>query len=210
MPEQPFWEVTYDDLEAADAFGAPSEEFCELVLRLQHGAAVLDLGCGEGRNALFLAANGCRVTALDISEAGIRKLRRRAQAQNLAVDAHVKDLRSYTIAGEYDLIIAHGVLHLLEPIHRNALIAQMQMQTKPGGYNVAVAFTDTLPSPEDLAPFTIGLFREGELFERYAGWDLLRATSYVLEDKHPGGIRHRHPINKLVARRPAAWPGHAA
>jgi hypothetical protein len=48
----------------------------------------------------------------------------------------------------------------------------------------------------------LGLFREAELFERYDGWDIVLSKSYVLEDQHPGGSRHRHPINKIVARKP--------
>ncbi|MBP1775532.1 MAG: hypothetical protein H6Q86_1538, partial [candidate division NC10 bacterium] len=47
----------------------------------------------------------------------------------------------------------------------------------------------------------LGLFREGELLEQYAGWRIALHRSYVLEDEHPGGIRHRHPVNKIVAQR---------
>jgi len=77
----------------------------------------------------------------------------------------------------------------------------MQHATSPHGYNVVAVFTDTLPAPPDLEPFMLGLFREGELLEQYAGWRIALHRSYVLEDEHPGGIRHRHPVNKIVAQR---------
>jgi tellurite methyltransferase len=82
--EQPFWEQTYADLNAT-TFGEPSEEIRKLVHLLPPRAKVLDLGCGEGRNALFLAQAGFDVTVVDISEAGIRKLRFVAERENLAL-----------------------------------------------------------------------------------------------------------------------------
>ena len=103
----------------------------------------------------------------------------------------------------YDLIIAHGCLHLLEREHWGTLIEQIKSSTNQGGFNVIAVFTDTIPPPADLAAFTLGLFREGELFDRYAGWDIVLRKSYVLEDEHAGGNRHRHPINKIVAQKPS-------
>lgn len=201
MSERPFWDASYSDLSAPDPFGEPSEELVALASVLRPGAAVIDLGCGEGRHALYLAEREFRVTAVDLSEAAIRKLQHHAAARGLRVDAQAEDLCTYSFPGSFDLVIAHGVLHLLKPPDRDGLLARMQAHTRCGGYNVVVAFTDTLPPPEDLAPLTRGLLHEGELFERYADWEVLRAESYLLEDEHPGGIRHRHPINKLVARR---------
>ncbi len=70
-----------------------------------------------------------------------------------------------------------------------------------GQCGVAAVFTNTLEPPEDLRPW-VGLFNEGELFTIYSDWRILETKSYILEDEHPGGIHHRHPINKLVAQRP--------
>jgi tellurite methyltransferase len=94
------------------------------------------------------------------------------------------------------------VLHLLEAAARDSLIAAMRSCTVPGGWNVVACFTDELPPPADLAPFCLGLFRPGEIMDRYRDWDIELERAYVLEDEHPGGVRHRHPINKVVARRP--------
>lgn len=66
-----------------------------------------------------------------------------------------------------------------------------------------VVFTDTIPPPDDVRPWMVGLFEESEIFNFYTDWNVLTKRSYILDDEHPGGIRHRHPINKLVARRPA-------
>jgi tellurite methyltransferase len=66
---QPFWEKAYTDLPTpAIRGGAPSQEIREVASQLTTAARVLDLGCGEGRNALFLAECGFRVTAVDIEQ----------------------------------------------------------------------------------------------------------------------------------------------
>lgn len=72
--KKPFWEDTYSDMNAS-TFGGPSQEIRDIASQLPTGSRVLDLGSGEGRNALFLAERGFDVTAVDISEAGIRRQR---------------------------------------------------------------------------------------------------------------------------------------
>ncbi len=61
-----FWEESYKRTGSPDTFGGeqPSAELYDIVKRLPHGAKVLDLGCGEGRNALLLAQNGLAIMKL--------------------------------------------------------------------------------------------------------------------------------------------------
>ena len=77
----------------------------------------------------------------------------------------------------------------------------MQAATLPGGYHSITVFTDVLPLPDDMVAFTGGLFHEGELFTLYAGWTIDLQTSYQFDDEHPGSVKHRHAVNKLVARK---------
>jgi SAM-dependent methyltransferase len=65
---EPFWEAGYSDAAAPGVFGPPSEEIRSVVARLPAAARVLDLGCGDGRNALLLLERGFRVTAIDVSQ----------------------------------------------------------------------------------------------------------------------------------------------
>jgi tellurite methyltransferase len=169
---------------------------------LPHGAKALDLGCGEGRNALFLAENGLEVTAVDVSAGGIRKLEHLAAAKGLRLRSEVGDMRDYPFRESFDLIVAHGCLHLVERVSWRSLLRQFKQHTRRGGYNVAAVFTDTIEPPDDLKKFCLGLFGEGELFDYYEDWIPCRRESYVLDDQHPGGAKHRHPINKIVARKP--------
>lgn len=201
----PFWEEAYRrDLRP---FGGPSEEVVELMGRIPRASRVLDLGCGDGRHALPLALAGHRVTAVEVSKAAAEALRRavgvaRAAGHEPALEIVQADLAGYQPPSRYDLVVAHGVLHLLEPAARDNLLQAMRSCTVPGGWNVGASFTDEIPPPEDLAPFCLGLFEPGELFLRYRDWEVELELAYILEDEHPGGIRHRHAVNKVVARRP--------
>src|SRR5689334_3979237 len=111
--DKPFWEHAYQ-IPTASVFGKPSAEIIALADKLPSSTAVLDLGCGEGRNALFLAERGFDVTAVDISEHGIGKLRSQAAQRGLQVRAEVADMRRYKWDREFGLIISHGCLHLIE------------------------------------------------------------------------------------------------
>jgi len=203
VAKKPFWEDSYRNTGPANAFadGNPSPELYDLVKGLHQGARVLDLGCGDGRNALFLAENGFDVTAVDTSAADIEKLQRLADTRGLSIRTEIHDIRTYDFKTTYDLIIVHGSLHLIERDYWVPLLKDIKSYTNLGGYNVIAVFTDKIPPPDDLRNFTVGLFREQELFEFYEDWSIQLRQSYVLEDQHPGGIRHTHPINKLVARK---------
>ncbi|MBW3554703.1 MAG: class I SAM-dependent methyltransferase [Gemmatimonadetes bacterium] len=206
---KPFWEEAY----RADSrpFGPPSLEILELLDRLPRRARVLDLGCGDGRNAIPLARAGHRVTAVDRSRCALAALRRAAvragssveDEEPLVIEIVEAELSTICPLDDYDLVIAHGVLHLLPPRDRDALVERMKKHTRPGGWNVIAAFTNRIPPPPDIAPLCQGLLEEEDLLLRYGDWEIDSFRSYTLEDRHPGGIIHTHPINKLVARRPA-------
>lgn len=199
--ERPFWEAAYRDPDA-ETFGSASEEIVELAARLPTGARALDIGCGDGRNALWLAGHGVKVDAFDLSLAGIRKLRSRARAADAPVQGWVQDIRTFSFRRDYELIVLHGVLHLLEGEVWRRVLGSVRRHTRPGGWNVVAVFTDRLPPPPDLAGHMRGLFQEGELREWYRDWSVVRWQAYTLEDEHPGGVHHRHPVNKIVAQKP--------
>ncbi len=122
----------------------------------------LDLGCGNGRNSLYLAANGFAVTAWDKNPMSVNNLESIRAAERLDnLQTAVKDLNSLSFDGEYDLILSTVVMMFLEPDTIPGLIANMQRCTAAGGYNLIVAAMDT----EDY-PCTVGFpfaFKPDEL-----------------------------------------------
>ena len=204
MTKKPFWEKCYQRPGKLDTFrgGKPSEDVIAAASMLAKGANALDLGCGEGRNAIYLAMNGFDTTAIDISKAGINKLNTFASERGLSIKSIVCDIRKFIFKRSFDLIACHGCLHLLYRKDWQKVINNIKKNTSPGGLNVICVFTDQLPEPDDQEGQMIGLFKEGELFEYYKEWEILDSRSCEFQDEHPGGIRHSHALNSITAKKP--------
>lgn len=147
----------------------------------------LDLGCGNGRNSLYLASRGFDVTAWDKNINSLSNLQRIREAEGLE-NLHIAeaDLNTLRFDGEYDFILSTVVLMFLEAATIPGLIANMQRCTKPGGYNLIVAAMDTADFPCTVGfPFA---FKEGELRNYYQGWELLKYN------EEPGEL-HRTDAN---------------
>ena len=199
---EPFWEQAYA-APNADAFSkGPTGDLKAHVDLLKPRARVLDVGCGEGRNAIFLAARGHVVDAFDISAAGVASAKRRAAEQRLDIRFWLEDLAGFTFLRNYDAILSHGVLHLPEKAVRDAFLKQARAHTKPGGLHFIGIFTNRLPAAPDMRPFTKSLFDVGELPAQYAGWDIFHHDEGTFHDEHPGGLKHEHAYERIVARKP--------
>ncbi|MBF1893145.1 tellurite resistance methyltransferase TehB [Klebsiella oxytoca] len=164
----------------------------------------LDLGCGNGRNSLYLAANGFDVTAWDKNPASIGNLESIRQAEGLEnLRTAIKDLNALSFDGEYDFILSTVVMMFLDAQTIPGLIANMQRCTKPGGYNLIVAAMDT-----DDYPCTVGFpfaFTPGELSHYYQGWAFLKYNEDVgeLHRTDANGNRIKLRFATMLARKPA-------
>ena len=201
MNNKPFWEKAYQETDKTFDGGKPSEDIIDLVKYLPQNSSVLDIGCGDGRNSIFLAKMGHKVTAINISQSGVNKLKQKANDLNFKINTKVMDANSFEFKIEYELVIAYGVLHLIQHEKRKELLTKIKKYTKLNGYNIILVFTNELPPPTDLAEFMVGLYNEGELFQEYINWEIIKKSSYVLNDEHPGGIKHQHPINKIISKK---------
>ena len=117
---------------------APSKflaDSLELVCSLVAGKRALDIACGEGRNSIFLAQNGFRVDAVDISPRGVERGARRAAELGVMVDFIAADLEAYRLREVYDLIIDFNFL--LRP-----LLPSMVGSLAPGGVIVMETLMD--------------------------------------------------------------------
>ena len=197
---KPFWEKTYADLETK-SFGEISSEIADLIPLLPKNAEVLDMGCGDGRNTIPLLKAGFNVTAVDLSRAGISKLEKLAQKDNLKVKTVLSDMSLFIFPHKYDLIISQGCLHFLNRRDWKIVLSRFKSYTKTGGFNAITVFTDKVDAPPDLADICVGLFKEKELFTHYSDWEILLKKSYIFHDEHAGGLKHTHASDKLVVKK---------
>ena len=97
-------------------------------------ADVLDLGCGQGRDALLAARHGHRVVGVDLSETGIAQMLEDAHAEGLTVEGIVADVSTWQPKESFDVIILDRVLHLLsDPSERRSVLERSCAHTRPGG-----------------------------------------------------------------------------
>jgi tellurite methyltransferase len=204
--DQPFWEETYRDKDISTFGVLPNKDIEEIWRGFERNWSILEVGCGEGKNALFLAEKGLDVHAFDLSQAGIQKLKYIASKNNIKIDAWVQDLTEYDFDRCFDVIISYGTLHFVEKKEWKSFIRKAQLNTNPEGLNIMQIFTNVIPASLDIAPYVKGLADEGELFSMYKGWEVLRSRSYIFEDEHPGVKKHKHASNKIIARKVKVQP----
>jgi SAM-dependent methyltransferase len=161
-----------------------------LLLALPRKGRALDIAMGSGRNALYLASLGFRVTGVDVSRVAVALCREKADRLGLAVEAVVADLEDYRLPlDRYDLIIN---FHYLQ----RSLTGPIVQALKRGGVLVFESFTiDQLQysyGPKDPA----FLLLPGELREMFAGLETLLYYEGVIE-----GDRGPKAVAQLIGRK---------
>lgn len=137
----------------------------------------LDLGCGKGTKAIYMAGHSWDVTGIDMVPRALREARRRAEAAGVTVDFRLGDvtrLEHLGIAAGFSLVFDFGCYHGLKPAQRARYAQGVTALAAPGATLLMMAFTKALP------PVPSGV-SESELRERFGpGWDL--AWSRPVED----------------------------
>jgi tellurite methyltransferase len=154
--------------ETPGVFGNSPMPILEKAVEIIPSGKALDLGVGNGRNALYLLEKGFKVTGVDMSKEGIKLLREKFPDES-KLKLIVKDVTKFETEEKFDLICAIGLLHFLELENINKLIKKIKGLTNPGGVNVIGAkmtqnFRGDLPH----------VFKENELKEMYQeeGWEI--------------------------------------
>ncbi len=198
----PFWEETYQKDNVMTFSIEPNRTIREFEYLLDRQSNILEVGCGEGQNVLYLAKQGySNIDAFDISENGISKLKKLCELSCVDINAFVQDLASYTFVKKYDLIMSFATLCFVKKSAWKQFINEAKTNTSVGGIHIMHIFTDTVLASADIAPFAIGLAKEGELKELYNDWEILQFQSYTFEDEHPNVPKHLHSVNKIVAQK---------
>ena len=159
---------------------------------------VLDLGCGLGNLCIEAARRGADVLAVDGSPTAIERIRAVAKAEKLAIDAVLADIGTYTIASQFDSIVAIGLLMFFPRRGAHALLARIQRHVASGGVALVNTLIEGTTYLDMFEPERYYLFGRNELAQQFRGWDLLLSTHQGFDA--PGGTRKEFAT--LAARKP--------
>jgi tellurite methyltransferase len=162
---------------------------------------LLDIGCGEGKDAVFFARNGYDVTAFDISDAGLEKTKRLADKIGVHVDVFKADILDFRLDSYFDVIFSSGVLNHIKPEYREELFNNYKMFTNPNGLHVLNVFVNKpfiAPPPEKET--NSYKWYSGELLAHYHDW-LINDSSEIVFDCNSSGIPHKHAMTKIIAQK---------
>ncbi len=203
-----FWEHRYASGEQSWS-GRPNAALVDAAQGLEPGSA-LELGCGEGADALWLAERGWRVTALDISPTAVRRAQQLVESSERvrsgagSVDARVADLvEPWPVDGRFDLVVA-SFLHSPLAFDRLAVLRRAADRVAPGGRLLLVTHLAPtagghahleLPTPqEELAALAL----------EPAEWTVEIVETRDRRVRRPAGEEHEVQDGVLVLRRAAA------
>lgn len=166
------------------------------------GRRLLDLGAGEGRDAVFFADLGFDVYAVDISPAGLEKANRLATENDVELTTLEADANDFEFPKPMDVFFSTGAVQFIRPEVRRRQFRRFQRATIPGGLHAVFAFVDHPVIPP--APDTTDdqyLFDRDELQGYYEAWETLHSEEIIFDDDS-GGIPHQHAARTHIARNP--------
>jgi 2-polyprenyl-3-methyl-5-hydroxy-6-metoxy-1,4-benzoquinol methylase len=107
--------IKYDEYyQASNFFGDPIQELIDFFDSIPSRGTVLDVGCGQGRDAIALARLGFHVTGIDHSRVGIEQVNQVARKEKLPLKGLVADIYSYRSFDTYDFILFDSMFHFLK------------------------------------------------------------------------------------------------
>lgn len=181
------------------------------------GMLGLDLGCGEGRYALFLAQKGYEVFCVDRSNAGLQKLEKVARLDSLPISTRQEDAADFSFSKScYDIIVAATILDHLDGDVRQKVVKGIKSSLKPGGILYANVFTVQDPGYQakpaylqekgedgisDTSVFMAHYFEHGELKDMFIDFEICYYHEGVEEDLSHGSP-HAHGWASLLAKKP--------
>ena len=199
-----FWSARYRDAGDDYLFGtAPNKFLAGQAERFAAGMRVLSVADGEGRNAVWLAEQGCQVTATEISPVALEKAARLARSRHVEVDFVQTDILAWDWPqAAYDAVV--GIfIQFATPAERPRQLAGMKQAVKPGGLLFLQGYTPKQLEYRTGGPSAVeNLYTASLLREFFGDWEILVLREH--EDAIEEGTAHagRSALIDLVAQRP--------
>ena len=185
-------------------WGVKPSDMCFEVMKLlppTKALTVLDIGCGEGKDAVFFAKNGYKVSAFDITRSGVDKAKRLADQHRVDVNFFKADINDFRLESDVDVLFCSGVLHFIPHELRSEIFENYRSHTAVGGINAMNVFVKKpfIPISPDKDSRNFN-WLSGELFGCYTDW-LLHRCDEVIFDCSSGGVPHKHCMDIMIAQK---------
>lgn len=185
-------------------WGTEPASFCDELAKLcppDKTKKVLDIGCGEGKDAVYMARLGYDVTAFDLTQNGIRKTLKLAETQGVRLKAFVDDINSFKLDEKFDIIYSTGTIQYLFDENKTGFFEKVRRLTKKSGlafFNVFVEkpFLDLPPDWDKEEK----MWKSGELFSYLADWKFRHIDEVIFED-FSNGVPHYHCMDTIICEK---------
>jgi SAM-dependent methyltransferase len=162
----------------------------------------LDVGAGEGSDAIRLALLGYEVDAIEGSAIGAEKTEQFARKVGVRLNIQNVDANLFKPLTCYDVIICNGLLHYIQD--KPTLVEKLQDATAPDGYNAVSLWSDHTPVPEcHRVVDTYAEAEDGVVTSLYKDWSTVGSwrEHNKPESGHPGFGPHHHSFIKFIAKK---------
>lgn len=148
------WNERYVTSDTPWDSGMPSRSLVEMLEKKEiKPCRVLELGCGTGTNAIYLAKAGFDVTGVDLSELAIKKAREKAEQEGVSVKFLLNDVTDLPdLGGQFPLVFDRGTYHIVRSINLKGFQNTLEKFVAPGGLYLVLAGSTNEPGPEDKGP----------------------------------------------------------
>lgn len=175
VPDRSTFEAMYAGQAPWD-ISKPQKPFIDTADRIS--GSVLDVGCGTGDTALFLAGRGCKVTGIDFLDVPIQRAKQKAAERGVEATFLVKDaLALKDWSKRFDNVIDSGLFHVFSDEDRRRYVEGLATLMNPGGRLFLMCFSDEEPGEQ--GPRRVS---KKELHDAFAeGWSIESIEPVQLE-----------------------------
>ena len=165
--------------------GHPQQVIIELERQKTLQGKILDVGCGTGENALFLAKKGYQLYGVDLSSTAIKKAHQKSTERNLKVNFKTHDALKLNLLGEmFDVALDCGLFHCFTDAERAIFVDQLYKVLTPQGFYFFLCFSDK--EHREGGPRRISRTEIEATFSQ--SWKILSISETIFENTlHAGG-----------------------
>ena len=200
-----YWDTRY--LAGGFEWGAEPTVVATLAAELmpdQDLRTVLDVGCGYGRDCIYLAEKGFDVSGIDSAQAGVRMAEDWAKEKGLTIRFQAMDMTGMDFEeGSFDAVIMFNTMHFVKEAYRKKAYKEVRRVLKPGGLFVQAVFSleergfkEGVEVEKNTFEFKPGrpvhFFSEEELRSDLSGFAIAKLERQDVFEKHQNGDQHYH------------------